>query len=69
MNYLRREQGKHKVKKVLRVWRARTDYPEGLADDSPLAQRMLKTRVRCSSWCCGNPRKRGELTPQERRAQ
>jgi hypothetical protein len=70
MNYLRREAGIRKAQKVLAVWRAtvpaylRSDF----ADDGPIAQRLLRTRVPCSGPCCGNPRRWwGEKTRQERR--
>ncbi len=70
MNYLRREAGIRKARRVLAVWRAcaSADLRCEYADDGPIAQRLLQTRVPCSGPCCGNPRRWwGEKTRQERR--
>jgi hypothetical protein len=71
MNYLRREAGKKKAKRVLRILRPSTTFnPDFYADDGDWAKKMLKTRVTCSRPCCGNPRKWfGQVTLQEKRAQ
>ena len=71
LNYLRRIEGKKKVKRLMRVYRERT-YPhnsEFYTDDGLLAQSLLKNRVRCSRACCGNPRRLwGLKTIQELKA-
>lgn len=69
MNYLRRESGQKKVKRVLRAM-GDTTYSPGFYDaDGELARHLLKTRVPCSGPCCGNPRRwYGTKTLQEIRA-
>lgn len=63
----RRSKGITKVKRILKVWRGADWGSENdLADDGRIAQIMLRTRVRCSRACCGNPRKFfGKKTRQE----
>lgn len=69
MNPNRRQAGINKVRRVMRVWRAGWGDPETCADDGLTAQIMLRTRVRCSGPCCGNPRRHyGQRTRQELRA-
>lgn len=71
MNYNRHSAGLNKVRRVLRAWRGDTVFASrGFYDDnSELAKRMLKARVRCSGPCCGNPRRHfGKLTIQEHKA-
>ena len=66
----RRHHGEKRAQKVLEVWRGtERRHPEWYANDSQLAQALLRTRVLCSQACCGNPRKWfGEITRQERKA-
>lgn len=69
MHHPNRRKGKLKARRVLRVWRACTPYPELYTDNSPLAQALLRTRVPCSCPGCGNPRRHfGEITRQEKLA-
>jgi hypothetical protein len=74
MNYLRRLEGQKKVRRLLRIYRARAasriapNWQEMYADGGELERQLLKNRVRCSGPCCGNQRRHfGQLTVQERR--
>ena len=69
MNYLRREKGKLRVKRVLRVMRETSSHIgiDFYSDDGDYAKRLLRTRHPCSCPMCGNPRRHfGERTLQER---
>lgn len=66
----RREAGRCRAQRILRVWRAQAwRYAGEYDDDGPVARRLLRTRAPCSCPMCGNPRRHwGEHTVQERRA-
>ena len=74
MKAQRRHEGEKRVRRVMRIFRQRHNwleqrYPGTYTDDGELAKMMISTRVPCSCFMCGNPRRYfGEKTIQERRA-
>lgn len=66
MNYLRRQQGKKKAKKLLRIYRLRDkDYKWQSCDEEQEERLLLRTRKRCSCSGCGNKRRYEGLTRKE----
>ena len=73
MNKLeRRQKGIARARRVLRVYRScwfEVHHGDGYYDEGGEYEKtLIKTRVPCSCGMCGNPRKLGEITRQEIRA-
>lgn len=65
--YLRRQLGLKKAKRIIRIFTKRFQkiYNDYYADPE-IVGKLLSTRVPCSCWMCGNPRKHfSDLTKQE----
>ena len=64
---LRRQQGLRKVRRLLRIYRARfPHHSDWYAFGGEIEHQLLKTRVPCSCPMCGNPRHyRDQRTLQE----
>ena len=69
------KKGRMRARRVMRVWRAQDGwYRPGEVQVTfeesmkHLEQRLFSTRTPCSCDMCGNPRKLGEKTIQERKA-
>lgn len=66
MNHPNRYKGILRARRLLQVWRGRGDRYGVYADNGRIAQRLLYTRVPCSCFMCGNPRRHfGRRTRQE----
>jgi hypothetical protein len=72
MRGLRRQQGKLKAARVVRVWRAAwhpiTQDQEYLAPGGLAERYLIKTRQSCSCLGCGNRRRHEGISRQERKA-
>ena len=72
MNKLeRRLKGIQKARRVLRIWRSRAwsiRHHDVYYDNGGQCEQMLRsTRTPCSCYMCGNPRRLGEVTRQEKK--
>jgi len=69
MNKLeRRQEGIKRARRLMRVYRSFGVPGNWYDEDGMIFKRAIHTRVPCSCWMCRNPRKSGEVTYQEKKA-